>query len=106
MPECYSAVTGWDVDLNELLATGERIGDMRLAFSIREGLIPVKLPYPEIARGNPPFKEGPTKDITLDLELITKEFCQEMGWDYVTGKPTKDRLKKLGLEWLIKDLWG
>ena len=106
MHECFSAVTGWDVDLKEMLATGERIGNMRMAFSIREGLVPVKLAYPEIARGNPPLTAGPTKDITLDLELITKEFCQEMGWDYDTGKPSKDKLKELGLEDLIKDLWG
>lgn len=76
-----------------------------MAFSLREGLIPVKLAYPDIACGKPPFKEGPTEDITIDLELITKEFCNEMGWDYKTGKPGKDKLKELGLEWLIKDLW-
>ncbi|MCK4803219.1 MAG: hypothetical protein KAT88_01625, partial [Spirochaetes bacterium] len=105
MPECYSAITGWDVDLNELLTTGERIGTVRLAFTLREGLNPAKLVFPDIALGIPPFKDGPTKDITVDIDLLTREFCKEMDWDLETCRPGKKKLKELGLEWLIEDLW-
>ena len=106
MPECYSAITGWDVDLNELLTTGERIGTVRLAFTLREGINPAKLEFPDIALGIPPFKDGPTKDITVDIDLLTREFCKEMDWDLKTCRPGKKKLKELGLEWLIEDLWS
>jgi len=106
MHECLSAVTGWDIDLDELLMTGERIGNLRLAFALREGINPVKLKYPDIAIGKPPLRNGPTKDITVDLDLLTKEYCEEMGWDYNTGKPTMKKLKELDLEWVIKDLYN
>ena len=105
MPECYSAVTGWDVDINELLDTGERIGTVRLAFTLREGINPLKRNFPDIALGKPPLKAGPTKGISVDLDTMTKEFCKEMDWDPVTCRPAKKRMEELGLEWLIKDVW-
>lgn len=105
MPECLSAVTGWEIDLDEIMLIGERIGNLRLAFALREGVNPVKLKYPDIALGKPPFKNGPTKGITVDLDLITKEYCEEMGWDIKTGKPTKEKLIELGLDWVIDDIY-
>ena len=105
MPECYSAVTGWDVDINELLEAGERIGVMRLAFTLREGINPLKRHFPDIALGKPPQKRGPTKDISVDLDTITKEFCEEMDWDLEGCRPSKKRMEELDLEWLVKDLW-
>ncbi len=105
MSECYSAVTGWDVGLDELVTTGERIGTMRLAFNIREGTSPKKLSYPPIALGMPPLSDGPTKNITVDLETICREYYTEMDWDWATGKPTKRKLQELGLEWLAGDIW-
>ena len=106
MPECLSAVTGWDVDLNELVTTGERIGNMRLAFALREGVNPVKWNFPKVALGDPPLKEGPTAGITVDLDLLTKEFFGEMEWDPETSKPSKKKFEELNLGWLIKDLYG
>ena len=104
MPECYSAVTGWNVDLDELITTGERIGTMRLAFNIREGLGPATLKYPEIARGQPPLPDGPTKGITVDLRKINEEYYKVMDWDPKSGKPSKKRLASLGLEYLAESI--
>jgi aldehyde:ferredoxin oxidoreductase len=105
MPDCYSAVTGWDVDIKELLDSGERIGIVRLAFTLREGINPLKRKFPDIALGKPPLKNGPTKDITVDLDTMTKEFCKEMDWDPETCRPAKKRMEELDLGWLIKDVW-
>ncbi|MHB1347304.1 MAG: aldehyde ferredoxin oxidoreductase family protein [Candidatus Humimicrobiaceae bacterium] len=105
LPECLSAVTGWDIDLSEVIETGERIGDMRLAFTLREGINPLTLKYPDIALGKPPLKNGNTRNIKVDLNLLTKEFCEEMNWDYETGKPSRKRLAELGMEDLARDLW-
>ena len=106
MPECYSAATGWDVDLRELLTTGERIGTMRWAFNIREGVTPRDLTYPEVALGEPPLDDGPTKGITVDLAQLSREYYEEMGWDQATGKPSRERLQELGLSHLATDIWG
>ena len=106
MPECYSAVTGWDVDLGELVTTGERIGAMRWAFNIREGVTPRDLSYPKVALGEPPLDDGPTKGITVNLQQLCREYYQEMGWDQATGKPSRERLQELGLSHLAADIWG
>jgi aldehyde:ferredoxin oxidoreductase len=105
MPECYSAATGWDVDLDELITTGERIGTMRLAFNIREGGGPKKLRFPPVALGVPPLAEGGTKDITVDLETLCREYYTVMDWDWETGKPTRKKLQELDLGWLAAEMW-
>jgi aldehyde:ferredoxin oxidoreductase len=104
MPECYSAVTGWDVDLEELRVTGERIGTIRLAFALREGINPLELGFPDVALGRPPLEAGPTANVSLDLDTLVGEFCAEMDWDPKTCRPSVKRLGELGLEWLIDDL--
>ena len=96
LPECISAVTGWEISLDELIKTGERIGAMRMLFTVREGINPLKLPYPDIALGKPALKAGPTKGITVDLDLLTKELCEEMSWDMESGMPSKSKLAELG----------
>ncbi len=106
MPECYSAVTGWEVGLEELVITGERIGAMRWAFNIREGVTPKDLTFPHIALGDPPLDDGPTKGITVDLEQLSREYYQEMGWDPATGKPGRKKLEELKLGRLAADIWG
>ncbi len=106
MPECYSAVTGWETDIHDLVVIGERIGTLRIAFALREGINPTTLSFPDVAIGKPPLEKGPTRNIQVDLDLLTREFCEEMGWDQVTGKPGKAKLEELGLDWLKKDVWG
>jgi aldehyde:ferredoxin oxidoreductase len=101
LPECISAVTGWEISLDELIKTGERIGAMRMLFTVREGINPLKLPFPDIALGKPALQAGPTKGITVDLDLLTKEFCEEMGWDIESGLPDKSKLAELGLDKIL-----
>ena len=103
LPEAVSAVTGWDVDLNELVKTGERIGDLRLLFTLREGINPLKLAVPGAAIGSPPLEDGPTKNNSVDIDLITREFCAEMDWDLETGRPSVRKLRELGLEAIINE---
>jgi aldehyde:ferredoxin oxidoreductase len=105
MPECYSAVTGWDTDIRDLVTIGERIGTVRIAFVLREGINLLKLNFPDIALGKPAFQTGPTKNITVDLHTLIREFCEEMEWDPETGRPSRKKLTELGLDWLEPDLW-
>jgi len=99
-----SAITGWDIDVEGYNTIGERIMNLRQAFNLREGINQLDYKIPKRMLGMPPLKEGKTKDITLDFDLMTKEFYEEMDWDLKTSRPSKSKLKKLGLDWLIKDI--
>ncbi len=98
------AVTGWDFPLEECLATGERIANVRHAFNLREGLNPLKFRLPGRMMGNPPLETGNVRGVTVDLATQVREFCRAMGWDAETAMPDPQRLEELGLGDVAKDL--
>lgn len=97
LPEYMKAVTGWDVTLEELMQSGERIGNLRQAFNIREGLNPLKFKVPGRVVGIPPLTEGPLAGVTLDEQTLDREFLVEMDWDLETTKPSVNKLVQLRL---------
>ncbi|MGC8585642.1 MAG: aldehyde ferredoxin oxidoreductase family protein [Thermoplasmata archaeon] len=96
-PEMIEAATGLKFTKEELYRTGERIQNMRMIFNVREGWVYSENRIPEIVKGTPPLKSGPLKDVTVDLELMVREYFEAMGWDPVTGKPSDTKLKELGI---------
>ena len=100
-----SAVTGWDVTTDELIKTGERIQNLRHAFNLREGLNPLKFKVPDRSLGIPAQKEGPVAGVTVDENIMIKEYLAAMDWDAKTTKPSKKKLQELGLEDVAGDLW-
>jgi len=103
--EFMSAVTGWDVTIDELLKTGERIANIRQAFNVREGLNPLQFKVPDRVVGRPPKKEGPTAGVTIDEDTLDREYLAAMDWDLKTAKPSKKKLQELGLEDVVQELW-
>lgn len=97
LPDLLSTVTGWQYDFPELLTAGERIACIRQLFDLREGINPINLTVPGRVAGRPPQTVGPVKDRMVELETLARDFYQAMGWDCVTGKPSIERLKELGL---------
>jgi len=95
--ETLRTITGWDLTVEELLKTGERISNMRVAFNIREGLV-MPFKYPDRMMGIPPKKEGPRAGITLKKEEMFNELFEAADWDIDTGKPSKKKLLELGLD--------
>lgn len=102
--EFTNALTGWDVTMEELLKTGERIANIRHAFNLREGINPLHLKNPDRIVGIPPNKVGPHAGITLDEETLDREFCIAMDWNVETAIPTKKKLVELGLNKVIEEL--
>ncbi len=102
--EFMRAVTGWDVTIEELVITGERIGNIRQAFNIREGISP--LPYQISGRlvGKPPLKAGPLAGVTVDEDTLVREYLAAMDWDQKTARPSDRKLKELGLEDVARGL--
>ena len=103
--EFMRAVTGWEINNNELLETGERISNLRQAFNIREGLNPLKFKVPDRVLGKPPLKEGPVGRVTVDEDTMIKEYLTAMDWDLKTAKPSKKKLLELGLADVAQELW-
>jgi aldehyde:ferredoxin oxidoreductase len=98
------AVSGWDLTIEELIKTGERVLNIRHAFNIREGLNPLKFKVPDRIIGNPPPKEGPLKGVTVDEETMDREYLTALDWDLETAKPSKKKLQELGLEDVAKEI--
>lgn len=102
--EALQTVTGWDIDMDEIIKTGHRIVTMRQAFNVREGL---KTPwkFPDRMMGIPPKKEGPRAGITLNADDLFNEYYQELDWDVKTGKPSQKVLLELDLDDVAKELY-
>jgi aldehyde:ferredoxin oxidoreductase len=97
-----NAVTGWGMDMEELLKTGTRIQTMRQCFNIREGLDPSQVKLPPRMAGMPPKEDGPLAGITIDSDTLAQEYRKAMGWDPNTGRPTESTLDLLGIQELVE----
>jgi aldehyde:ferredoxin oxidoreductase len=104
MHEFLTAITGIDYTLEDMYTIGERIGNIRHAFNLREGLNPLKFELHGRLTGNPPLAEGNLKGVTIDVDTMVREYCNAFDWDTRTAKPSARRLKELGLDFLVKDV--
>jgi aldehyde:ferredoxin oxidoreductase len=102
--EFLKAVTGWDMTEAEQQKTGERIENMRQAFNIREGINLRKNIIPSRILGKPPHTAGPLAGVTVDDETLVTEYLTAMDWDLKTAKPSRKKLKELGLEDVVREL--
>ncbi len=97
MPEWINLTTGWDTTNEEILKAGERIANLRMAFSVREGDIVTKRRIPGRLDGKMPLEAGPHAGVTLDTATLEKEFLEACDWDLETATPSKAKLEELGL---------
>jgi aldehyde:ferredoxin oxidoreductase len=106
--ELIAAATGWDLSVEEFRRSGERIVNLARAFCVREGVrrehdvLPGRLM-------EDPLPDGPAQGMVNDratMEMMKDAYYVLRGWDTVTGIPTPEKLRELGLEPLIADLWG
>jgi aldehyde:ferredoxin oxidoreductase len=100
-----NAVTGWGMTLDEILAVGERVANLRQAFNVREGLNPLEWKVSGRLEGRPPLTAGPLAGVTIDQDLINREFLEAMDWDLKTAKPSRAKLLELGLGDAAHTLW-
>ncbi len=103
--DMLKAVSGWEMSVDEMLQTGERIANIRQSFNIREGLNPLAFNVPGRIVGIPPKTAGPTKGISVDEQTLDREYLTAMDWDLTTAKPSKKKLLELGLEDVARELW-
>lgn len=89
-----SAVTGWDMDVNEIMRIGERIYNLErliineFGFDGKDDTLPKRL----LEEAMP---EGPAKGHVVELDKMKEEYYKLRGW--VDGKPTPEKLKELDI---------
>jgi len=104
IPDFMGAVTGRQLTTEEYYKIGERIANIRHAFNLREGLNPLKFPFPKRMVGEPPLEHGNVRGVTVDYKLQIKEYCEAMDWDTQTTKPSAKKLRELGLDFVIPQI--
>lgn len=92
------AITGWDVTVEELERTGERIVNLERLFNVREGVrrsadtLPWKVMHEPIPDGPSAGMHCPPEELSAMLD----QYYALRGWD-ADGVPTRARLLALGL---------
>jgi aldehyde:ferredoxin oxidoreductase len=103
--EFMAAITGWDCDLDELAFTGERILNIRQVFGAREGQNQARSTVPGRVLGHPPFEKGPHAGVNIDEQVWYRQCFAVTGWDFETGRPTREKLTELGMTGVADGLW-
>jgi len=102
LAEMVSAVTGWDVTVDELQTVGARRLNMLRAFNAREGFTREEDTLPK-RFFDEPLKGGKSDGVFVDRaewEAALDEYYAQAGWDTQTGNPTRETLEGLGLAWV------
>jgi aldehyde:ferredoxin oxidoreductase len=100
--DVLNAITGWNMQVGDLLVAGERINNLCRCFNAREGLTR-KDDYLPPRFAEDPLPDGPSKGQRLtkeQLEDMLDNYYDLRGWDKTTGNPTEAKLKQLGLEFV------
>jgi aldehyde:ferredoxin oxidoreductase len=93
--ELTSAATGLQLNGRDFLKIGERIYNLERLFNYREGLSKKDDSLPP--RFSKPLPDGNSRNRVVMLDTMLPEYYKLRGWDE-SGKPTKSRLKTLGIE--------
>jgi len=87
-------VTGWNVSVEEIVATGERIFTMMRLLNLKLGYDASKEILPSLITR--PL-EGPTEEHVPNIEEQLETWYEFRGWDRKSGRPPIEKLKALGL---------
>jgi len=108
----YSLATGDKKDRQELDRMAERIFLLHQALTIRDmGTIEMRTKHDTIPdwvftdkSGKAPFTKGTTCMDRDDIKVAMDMFYDEMGWDKITGAPTFQAYRKVGLDKVAEEL--
>ena len=95
-PDLINALTGFNLDNQELSRIGWRILTVERLFNTREGLRRKDDTLPERLL-NEPLPEGPNKGSTVPLQALIDDAYAALEWDSRSGIPQKSLLQKLNI---------
>lgn len=99
------SVTGLELTPLEVEEIGERVVNLERAYNAREGINKTHDVLPTRFLKEP-LKKGPSAGHVVELEDMLKEYYKAREWNPDTGLPTIEKLEKLGLYKVVKDLYG
>jgi aldehyde:ferredoxin oxidoreductase len=103
-----AAATGWEFGVDEFRRCGERAYNLMRAYCVREGITRDQDTLPGRLMSDP-LPDGPAEGMVIDhdtLEMMKDAYYELRGWDLATGIPSPGKLRELGLDDLIADLWA
>ena len=106
--EAYSAVTGREFTVDELLKRSERIWNLTRTMAILRKGISAKDDMPPERDFTDPIPAGKTAGMKLDKQKFTgmlQTYYKKRGWD-AEGRPTREKLNELGLAEAATRLYG
>ena len=101
--EIAEAVTGIHFTEDSMFEIGERIVNLERAYLVREG-IRRKDDYLPERFIKEPLPDGNSKGAVFEIEPMLNEYYAEREWDLKTGIPKVEKLRKLGLDYVVEDL--
>ena len=93
--DLLSGMTGWEIDEDELMRTGERIYNLErhynnlLGFAGKDDTLPNRLLHE-------PIPDGPSKGEVCALDKMLPEYYRLRGWE--NGIVPEEKLRELGIE--------
>jgi aldehyde:ferredoxin oxidoreductase len=99
LAEMVSLLTGWEINGIELMKISERCLNLQRMFNVREGITPKDDHLPQRIKMVPSFGKYQSEPncVIHDLDALLAEYYETRGWDPVTGAPTLEKQKELGL---------
>lgn len=102
LAQAMSAVTGWDITVEELLAVGARTLNLQRAFNAREGFTREQDTLPD-RFFDQPLQGGASDGSRVDRtewEAARESYYRQAQWDPASGNPTRRSLEDTGLAWV------
>ena len=97
------AATGMEMPAERLQRTGERIYNLQRCYNVWHGITRADDRVPR-RFADEPSPSGNARGEVIDLEPMLDEYYRLRGWNPVTGWPTPEKLRQLGLEEAIERL--
>ncbi|MEM2913808.1 MAG: aldehyde ferredoxin oxidoreductase family protein [Candidatus Bathyarchaeia archaeon] len=93
----YNAITGLNLNKQDLFIVGERIVNIERMFNVREGITRKDDTLPK-RHLEEPFEKGNSAGRVVPIEPMLNEYYEARGWDKKMGNPLKSKIKELNIE--------
>jgi aldehyde:ferredoxin oxidoreductase len=91
-----NGVTGWRLEVDDLMTLGKRIVTLKRVLNLRRGLTRDDDRLPDLLLK--PLSDGGTEGVVPDVASLLAGAYAEYGWDPETGWPLRETLERLGLD--------
>ncbi|MFC1936613.1 aldehyde ferredoxin oxidoreductase family protein [Chloroflexota bacterium] len=98
-----NAAMGETWTIEDLITIGERGWNLKRAINNRLGLGRENDCLPKALLE--PLPDGGSEGVVIEFEVMLMAYYKSREWDWGSGRPTKKKLKALGLGWVVDDLW-